>query len=97
MNTFIDYDGSVYSSKANGNTLTAIRTHKGQSTTKTVRVEESEDFVYSVLKTKIKARGGAEGLQKFLEERQTWQDFGAAWNRCIYTAIFNTVKEARTK
>lgn len=48
---------------------------------KTWRVEDNWDFVFGILKTKIKARGGIEGLHEFVQEQA---EHGAVLNNRVY-------------
>lgn len=64
----------------------------GRFEKKVIKVENDLSIVYKLMKTKIKAAGGAAGLLAFLKERETFSDFGGCWNSQIYNWIFNSMK-----
>lgn len=64
---------TVYNFTAEGDKLTI----NGKS----YKVEEDREFVIKILKTKIKARGGAEGLMNFFaSNNDSWDD---QWERLL--------------
>lgn len=72
--------------------LFIIREELGAGAAKSVIVEDCYDYIYSVLKTKVKARGGNMGLFKFLDDSLFKDPLdGFAWN-CIKT-IWKTTKD----
>lgn len=68
------------------------REENGETASKSVIVEDCYDYIYSILKTKVKARGGNAGLFKFLDDSLFKNSLdGLAWH-CIKT-IWETTKD----
>lgn len=61
---------------------------------KVIRVEDCSEFTFSLMKTKIKASGGAAGLLRLLETCENYTDFGSAFVSKIYNWIFDNMREA---
>lgn len=59
---------------------------------KWIRVEDESGYCFKLLKTKIKAAGGAEGLYRFLESHQ---DFGSCFSKKILNYAFDEMREAK--
>lgn len=59
-------------------------------TAKTVKVVPNSDYVYKLLKTHIKAQGGAAGLVDFLQK--DIKDGGQAWPRKVLHHAFYDCK-----
>lgn len=56
------------------------------------KVVDDPEFVYKILKTRIKAKGGAAGLYAFMEKNAA-EHFGEAWNRTIIINALRMMKE----
>ena len=92
---FYDKGGATFCAVVHGNLLTAQKTSKdGQFVKKTVRVEDCSEFTYKLMKTKIKAAGGASGLLAFLERCETIADLFSCHVSRVYNYIFDEMKEA---
>ena len=88
-------DGKSITFMASGNYLiiqdNTIQT--GQPCKKIVKVEDSNDYVYKVLKTKIKAQGGAKGLYDFFVKAYE-ENFMNCYANAVLRAALNDVKLA---
>lgn len=88
---FKDYNGNEYECRAYGNILVVQVTRPdGSFTKKNVKVVDDSEFTYKIMRTQIKAAGGAAGLKSWLDKA----DFSALVSK-VYTAVFEYVKEAK--
>lgn len=96
MKHFTDRDGNIFCAFAFGNNLLCAQKVYGPGRydfcKKNIRVEEDAESVYKLMKTKIKAAGGAPGLLRFLEECENETDFCGAFRSKIYNWIFDSMK-----
>lgn len=73
-----------------------IERHDEQNTGKKVfRVEENNEYVFKLLKTKILARGGAVGLCDFM--RDIYGRGARSWTETILNYCYYNMREAKTK
>jgi len=61
----------------------------GDAIKKTVKVADDPDYAYKLMKTMIKADGGATGLIKFMEQHK---DFANVWVKNILNYAWNEMK-----
>lgn len=61
---------------------------------KAVRVEDCNEYTYKLLKTKIKAIGGAAGLHEFMK-KCIEDKFGESLVNTILNYSFDTMREAK--
>lgn len=89
-------DGKSYTFMASGDKLIIQDNSKpaGQPCKKVVKVEPDYEYTYKVLKTKIKAQGGAQGLYNFMVEAYE-QNFMNCMANAVLRAAINNVKEVR--
>lgn len=80
---------------AHGNIL-VIEKHgvSGTFQKKNIKVEPNDEYVFSLLKTKIKAIGGAEGLAKFMGGEVVKNSY-SCWVSKILNHAMDTMKEAK--
>lgn len=70
-------------------TTPSILTIQRNGVKKNIRVKADSEFVYSVKKTQVNAKGGPEGLAKFLADKE-WRDTAVK----VLDAMMDTVKPA---
>lgn len=96
MKHFTDSDGTIYCAVAYPGALVAEREFPGGGfQKKCVRVDDSSECVYELMKTKIKAVGGSCGLLRFLEECESSRDFCGAFRSKVYKYIFEEMREKK--
>lgn len=96
MKTFTTCGGDTFCARAYGNTLVIQKTFTdGRFAKKNIRVEETEDFVYKLMQTKVKAHGGAYGFLQWLEECENETDFCGALRRRCYDFMFDIMRPAK--
>lgn len=64
----------------------------GDSVKKVFRVEDSSEYTFKCLKTKIKADKGADGLLNFMQKCKT-SEFGLAYVRTILNFAWDGMRE----
>ena len=64
----------------------------GDTIKKTVKVVDDPEHAYKLMKTMIKADGGATGLIKFMEQHK---DFANVWVKNILNHAWDNMKEYR--
>lgn len=57
----------------------------GYKVSEAIAVEDDSEYSFKVLKTKVKANGGAEGLLRFLERHSN--GFGDVWVRQFFEGV----------
>ena len=82
-----------YTIAARDNMLIIQDNNKSGSIKKAYRVEDNREFTYKVMKTKIKASGGAAGLYAFLK-RNIEDRFAEIWTYNCIKAILENCREA---
>lgn len=64
----------------------------GDKIKKTFKVEDSSEYTFKCLKTKIKANKGADGLLSFMQKSKTGE-FGLAYVRTILNYAWDSMRE----
>jgi hypothetical protein len=99
MKEFKDFEsngGAVFCAIAHGNYLAVQKVYgpgRLDFEKRVVRVEPCSDFAYKLMKTKIKADGGAVGLLSWLERCEKATDFCGALRSQVYNYIFDNMRE----
>lgn len=96
MKTFTTSNGSIFCAVAHGNILTIQKEYtNGSFSKKNIRVEDTSDFVYKMMQTKVQASGGASGFLLWLEQCENETDFCGVLRRRAYDFMFDVMRPAK--